>query len=582
MCGLVGIVALQGPVDSRFLGEMLDLLAHRGPDGRGVVRLDMNGQTMDTDAPALAAMGHTRLAVRDLSPAGSQPMFGEDGSVLLALNGEIYNYDDLRRRLERAGHLFKSRSDAETALHAYEEWGQAGLDMLEGMYGLALWDTKRQRLVLARDRLGIKPLYYFVDDKAILFASEIKALLPWPDLLVEMDEAALHEYLTHTYPVFDRTWFKGVRSLMPGQRLIMDQGHIRLSGRSRFEPHGHDTPADFDDRLRSALETSVIRHLAADVPLGAHLSGGLDSSAVVALCRPALDRLDTFSARFDEGQDYDESAYVAAMRDRYPIDHHFVTPDAKGLAADFKGLIRCLDMPQAGWGLYPQYRVAASVRRAGLKVVLTGHGGDELWGGYPWLRPEMRLEVAAKRRARHDDLALMFPGFEPGQEREAHIDAAPDELTGVLTWDVDHYLPALLTVEDRMSMAHGVESRVPLLDKALVELAAMLPVAARISNGWLKAPLRKALAGVLPEKVTTRTDKMGLPTPWGLWLRGVLKPWAKEILSAPRTRQRGLMDCDAALGLMAEHGRGIDHAPALWQAINVEMWRRVFVDGDRP
>ena len=627
MCGITGIYNIDGaPVERATLAGMAGAIRHRGPDGDGFYWDDAAG----------LGLAHLALRIIDLSDAARQPMANEDGRWRLVFNGEIYNYRELRPELCAHGHRFHSHSDSETILHAWEEWGAAALDRFNGMWAFALWDGQARRLVLARDRLGIKPLYYWWDGRTLAFASEIKALLAHPAILVQPNGAAIADYFAAMHPGGDHTWFTGIRRLLPGHTLTVDRDGLRIARYwdvpTEEDPPGARRESDYIDEIRALLESAVQLHLRSDVPVGAHLSGGVDSSAIVGLISHALaEPVQTFSGAFAEGAAYDERPYIHAVVRRWATRHHEVVPTWSDLPALLPRLVWHLDEPVVGAGAFPQYCVSRLTRAAGVIVVNGGQGGDELFGGYyGYLPAYLRSRLAALRRhpqpraaaslaadlahlaARPAMRAAAFGALRRGQRgrlqtsltptlpaffgpalRTAH--AAPGQpvnnppeayrppssaLGAALAYDLRHYLPGLLHVEDRTSMAWGLESRVPLLDVRLVEAAMRIPAALKMAGGEPKHILRRAVADLLPPSVAARRDKKGFPTPIAPWFAGPLHAWLTTQIASPAAHARALFAAPYVETLLAAHRAGqADHSRPLWMILNTHLWWSLFVEG---
>lgn len=598
MCGIAGVIHVDGrAADLRVLRRMGDVMAHRGPDDRGE----------HVDGPV--GLVHRRLAIIDLSDAGHQPMSNQDGSLWLVYNGEIYNYLELIDELRARGHEFRSRCDTEVVLHAYEEWGPDCLHRFNGMFAIALWDRARGRLWLARDRLGVKPLYYVAEPDRFAFASEIKALRELAGVGTRAHAPAIAQYLSVGHPVDDATWFAGVRRLMPGWTgTLTERGDLVL--KRYWDPidryrRSRDGAAD-PQRIRELLESSVSLRLRSDVPVGAHLSGGLDSSTVVALmARSGAEAVHTFSGAFREGAQFDERPYIRLMTTRFATVHHEVEPSADQVPASLASIVWHMDEPSAGYPVFSQFEVNRLVHQVGIKVVNGGQGGDEVFGGYtkyllPFhsrrLRncPRSPLALAAGlrevlrsglvrrtvRRLLDEHGGGLWHGYHPAFARavEGGSHAPPrvldEPLANEMYNDLRYYLPALLHVEDRTSMAFSIESRIPLLDYRLVELAAEISVGDKVRGGMLKAPLRSAMRDILPEEIVGRRDKRGFPTPMGLWLRGPLHDWARGVLRSEAMREARVLSPRHLDVVLAAHRRfhTYDGTRVLWPALNVALW----------
>jgi asparagine synthase (glutamine-hydrolysing) len=616
MCGIAGIVTRDGhAVTPSVVRSMCDVLRHRGPDDEGI------------RTGSGASLGMRRLSIID-PDAGRQPVGNEDGSVWAVLNGEIYNYRALRRELQAAGHVFRNGSDTETLVHLYEEHGLRLVDHLRGMFALALWDERRRLLLLARDRLGVKPLYYAEDGERLAFASELKALLMLPDLRPEIHWPAVAHLFTYLTTPSRDSIVSGIRKLPPGHLLVLKQGRqarLRPYWDVRFEPDASRRDAERVEELRALLDETVRLRLVSDVPVGAFLSGGLDSSAVVAtMTRLVGGPVKTFTVGFEE-PDYDERPHARRVAAAFGAEHHelVLEPD---LAAEIETIAWHLDEPFGDSSAIPTYMVSKLAAQH-VKVVLTGDGGDEVFAGYDRYRLEakrrrlnlpqaLRAPMGALARAlppgvrgrnflhnlalqgasryldastlmRRDALQRLFvpSAYErmtrddPAGELLALLrDGGDDWLSAVQYMDLKSSLPLdILTKVDRMSMAHSVEAREPLLDHRLIEWAATLPPDLRLRDGQTKWILREAIRGVVPQAILDR-PKRGFAVPLGRWFRGALGGYLRELLLSRRSRDRGILDVVETERLIAAHeaGRGLDLH--LWTLVSFELWCRLFLD----
>ena len=632
MCGITGLIVegALAPDDRGRVIAMRDVIRHRGPDDAGLY-LDER-----------AALGHRRLSIVDLA-AGHQPLANEDESIWIAFNGEIYNHADLRPVLEAAGHRYRTRSDTETIVHAYEQWGDGCVERLRGMFAFALWDAHRRRLLLARDRLGVKPLYWSRVGDRLLFGSEIKSLLASGLIVPRARESALPELLGTRYLSGEETLFDGIHRLMPGHTLVFENGEVRV--RQYWEiPVGRaaedltaQRDADLVDRFRALLEESVRIRLMADVPLGMFLSGGLDSSAIAALMAGMIDRpLQTFSVAFKD-RAFSELDYARQVSTAITADAHEIVIDDNDFFGALPRLLWHEDEPIAHPSSVPLYFVSALASRH-VKVVLTGEGSDELLAGYgkypralvnwraakayamvpeamrSWIAqsvvPSMpgRLARYAKRSflamprtaeamffdnfasigvarqrtllaCRYAALATPQQAYGPSRAFFDKPSANSTVLDRLLYTDLKTYLVELLMKQDQMSMAASIESRVPFLDHRLVEFVATLPPRLKLRGFTTKWILRDAVKRVLPAEILTRR-KMGFPVPFGLWMRGRWQSVARDVLLDRRTRERGIVDPAAIDRLIADHASGAQEGgDAIWSLMNLELWYRTFIDG---
>ncbi|MAD02214.1 MAG: asparagine synthase (glutamine-hydrolyzing) [Pseudoalteromonas sp.] len=603
MCGITGFINLDGSTpDLQTLEKMNNTMVHRGPDGFGHY-IDQG-----------TALAHRRLSIIDLSEAGKQPMSNQDGSIWVTFNGEIYNYVELAKTLEAKGYHFNSHCDTEVIVHAYKEYGKDCLKHFNGMYGFALWDKQNQTLFAARDRIGIKPLYYYFDGQVLVFGSELKALLAHSAVPVEPERSTIMEYLAFSTNWGNRSWFKNIKQLEPGCSLTLKDGKLTVEQYwdLDFQPDHSRSFGSFVEELQELLSDSIHLHLRADVPVGAHLSGGIDSSSVVALASGEVGRLHTFSGAFSEGAAYDEREFIDIVANQFNTRHHVTLPQGIDMQRILPDLLWHLDEPVAGPGSFPQYHVCQLVQDNGVKVVLGGQGGDELFGGYmpyyamavknmtqalkrgkklPPISELMRLPQYAHRYGYFNKFFGKAPNAAKGalwrlseQDNESihHVrqlafakSAHLDPFEKQSYQHVRYYLPTLLHVEDRTSMACSIESRVPLLDYRLAELAAKMPSWMKVRQGTLKFMLRQAMRGKTPDAVLNRTDKKGFPTPIGTWFKGPLSHWVKEVLNPATMLATDYIDPKVQQKLLDEHFAGVnDHGAQIWAMLNLEMWMR--------
>jgi asparagine synthase (glutamine-hydrolysing) len=620
VCGLCGVVALGRPAETDTVSRMAAELDHRGPDGDGAF-----------SAPGVA-LGFRRLAIIDLSDSGMQPFASADGELQLLHNGEVYNYRELRHELEAKGHRFRTATDTEVILTAYVEWGEECVRRFNGMWAIALWDARRRRLFCSRDRFGVKPFYYRFEGGRFVFASELKAFRADPGATLRPNPRAVRDfveqgYLDHT----DETFFDGIVPLPPAHSLTLDDGGLRTSRYWQLEPR--DAPAgDPAEAVRELFLDSVRLRLRSDVPVGTCLSGGLDSSAIACSvdhllrteadnARPVGDRQQTFTAFFDEAG-FDERPYAQAVVDRTRSNPHWITFDADELVEALPAIVETQDEPFGSTSIVAQWFVMREAARSGLKVMLDGQGGDETFAGYsgyfgPFLADlllrrqlgELRRELGAFRAlhgvtAAASAVAIARP-FVPerlrwrargrarggssllgGDLRElpmtAESNGAPydDQLHRQLHLILTRRgLPALLHYEDRNSMAHSLEARVPFLDFRLVELLFSLDSSQLIARGRTKAVLRRALGDLLPPVVRDRVDKLGFVTPERRWLRGPLGELASDVFASRAFAERGFVDAPAARRRLERHRSGeLQAGFELWRALGLELWARQFLD----
>lgn len=607
MCGIAGIIDFRGDTpDYCLLNQMGNVMSHRGPDDNGVFLTNGIGLT------------HRRLSIIDLSEAAHQPMANSKGTLWLIFNGEIYNYKELAGELKRSGHSFRSNSDSEVIIHAYEEWGTNCVSLFNGMFAFAIWDVSEHSLFAARDRLGIKPFYYWTNNRYFIFSSEIKSILLHPDISLEPNYQTIRRYLLHGNSDNDSTWYSGINQLMPGH--IIELSNQKLSIRQYWDlSFNIDYRRSYDsyaEELRSLLLDSVRLHVRSDVPVGSHLSGGIDSSSIVAMAKEELGNLHTFSAAYPDCKVADERKYIDIVSHKFETIHHLITPVAADVEYLLPKLIWLLDEPDIGPSILPMYRVSEAASSLGVKVLLGGQGADECFAGYPpfftlaaknmlmflgnneinpplteYLRiPEYLIKGGSVRRYLY---RLMRKKISAPWIRELgdshstfYSDSIPENIKTLKLLPLElhcyvelkHYLRGLLHLEDRMSMAWSVESRLPLLDYRIVEFSTRIPSWMKIRNGFTKAILRKATHGITPDQILRRKDKKGYPVPISKWFRHELKDYITRILSVNKLAASDLLDSDSVCTLLEQHFDGSkDNASILWRILNTELWFRMII-----
>jgi asparagine synthase (glutamine-hydrolysing) len=621
MCGIAGVMYFDRarPVDPATLKAMGDAIAHRGPDAEGFWR-----------GPGIG-LAHRRLSIIDLA-AGRQPLGNEDGSIQIVFNGEIYNHPDLRKYLLTRGHFFRTNSDTEVLVHQYEEDGESLVERLRGMFAFALWDGRNERLLLARDRVGIKPLYVYRDAEKVVFGSEIKAILAHPGVTRTLDPRALEDYLAYGMVSGPRSIFREIEKLQPAHTLLIERGSAAQPRRYwQLQLTADPTPSveEWQERIRDKLAETVKAHLIADVPVGAFLSGGVDSGAIVAGASKDAGALQTFSIGFHE-KEFSELPYARMVSERYGTRHteEVVTPDAASLLDE---LSLYYDEPFADPSALPTFLVSRLASRH-VKVVLSGDGGDEAFGGYAryahdlkeaslrrwlprwlrcgvlgrlsrvwpkadWLPRPLRLKTALtnlsleasaayantltlcrqplRRRLLSSDVRSELNGHDPGAiVTAAHAaTGGSDPLNGMLGADVATLLPDDFLVKvDRASMACGLEVRPPLLDHELLEMAARIPAKWKVNRGETKWIFKKAVEPMLPADTIWR-KKQGFELPVDAWLRGPLRPMFESAVLASGGKLTALVDKGQAASLYNRHLAGVGtHGPVLWSLLVLARW----------
>ncbi len=627
MCGISGIWNFDGaPVEQSAVLTMQDTLRHRGPDGEGTYVKENVG------------LGHRRLSIIDIA-GGKQPISNEDGSVWIVYNGEIYNFLELRAELEAKGHSFRTASDTEVIVHLYEELGPKCVQRLMGMFAFGLWDSKKQLMLLARDRLGLKPLYYLLDDARVLFASELKGIMAARGVDRTLDLEALDAYLTLDHIPSPRTIYRNVKKLPPAHILVLERGRSRIErywqlDMATLQDNAPSRSADeWSEGLEFLLRQSVRRRLLGDVPIGLLLSGGVDSSAVAALMAQESEQpVKSFSIG-TTADDFNELPYARMVAQRLGTEHHefIVEPDAVGI---LPGLVAAYDEPFADSSAVPTYYVAKMASQH-VKVCLAGDGGDELFAGYPWyqslsLEPRFggvprrlrqpllgslrkiwpeewrgadrlfdltrrdraeryaatkrRFSVRERSRILTPSLRQAFGGLDEsgGLLAFAREAASLDNVSAMQYTDLMSYLPEDLLVKvDRASMLHGLEVRLPLLDHEFVEFAATVPSHLKLNNGESKHILKRLISRWVPREAIYR-EKKGFGIPLEHWFRGELLPFTQEILLDDRTRRRGFLQVDSVATLLEKHRSGQTNplvtTHQIWNMLVLEIWCRRFLD----
>lgn len=617
MCGICGII---GSKDAKVIAEtMTQRLRHRGPDHSGIW------------GSGDVALGHTRLSIVDLSAAGNQPMTNENETIRLVANGEIYNSAELRDDLQEKGHFFRSRSDNEILLHLYEEQGESFLNRLNGMVAFAIWDEQRRTLLLGRDRLGIKPLYYCEADGYFAFASEIKALLSCSSIEHRINPEGLAQYLAYENTFGSHTLFRDIHLLEPAHVLTWMDGRKRIF---RYWRPGLNSESNADfagccEQYQAVVDRSVQRHLMGDVEVASYLSSGLDSTTVAYFAAGRMTHpLATFTGAFDEGGWFDETPGARAVAKAIGASHTEVRIGCEDLEKHFDDLVYSLDEPRMGMGAFSQYMVALQVADR-CKVILTGHGGDELFAGYPVFKLVHLLQEAARslfsvlawparvsatewphlayflgrkvmapgdslylpvimnngmrQRGLLPEVSRALAGIDPAEGARKILGDESDPYRRLILTYLLLYLPGLFVVEDKISMAHSLESRIPLCDNELVDLALSWPLAEKLHRNTLKAIPKTAMKGILPD-ILWHQPKRGFPTPLSKWLRGPLRNWMIERLVSPGSALQSLFRPDFVRKVVQSYLEGwqrryrpLDEIPThrIWALLSLEAWLRV-------
>ena len=627
MCGIAGIVNIHGgPVSPGVLRAMTDIVRHRGPDGEG--QWIRNG----------VGFGHRRLAIVDLSPSGAQPMQSADGALVITFNGEIYNWRELRTELAKRGATFRSQSDTEVLLEAYRAWGPRCLEKLNGMFAFAIWDARTSRVFLARDRFGVKPLYYRWDGQTLLFGSEIKSILQHPSVSVRVDQAALGEYFSFQNVFTDRTLFDGIKLLPRASSISLEMGRPESFDVTRwwdyqFVEEKGVSEGEYLEELDRLFQQAVERQVQADVEVGTYLSGGIDSGAVTCITARRFQNVKSFTAGFDlssaSGLEmaFDERAKAEILSAAYRTEHYQVVLKAGDMERILPDLVWHLEDLRVGQS-YPNYYVSRLASRF-VKVVLAGTGGDEIFAGYPWryyravknddagqyldkyyaywqrLVPEQH-RGSFFRPSVQRAMATHTPeaAFRSVLRRRSFLAMTPDDYVNhSLYFELSTFLSGLLVVEDKLSMAHGLETRVPFLDNDLVDFALRVPVKYKLKNvdkivridentpglkrqqyfdetGDGKLILRKALARYVPSGYANGR-KQGFSAPDGSWFRGQSIDYIRRLLHARDARIYDYLDPATVHTVLDEHVSGTtNHRLVIWSMLCFEWWLRRFRDGE--
>ena len=623
MCGIVGIFNTNGaPVSPVVLRKMTDAVSHRGPDGEGFY----------TDS--LIGLGHRRLAILDLTPAGHQPMMTEDRTVSITYNGEIYNFVELRVELEALGYKFRSNTDTEVVLNAFHKWGTDCLIRFNGMFAFAIWDKRTQTLTLARDRYGIKPLYYYQNKDTFLFASEIKSFLQHPDFNVELDFEALYEYFTFQNIFTDKTLFRGVKLLQPGHILQISLGNRNVSRQEYWdfnfrEVENHQSFDEATEEMNRLFCQAVQRQLVSDVEIGSYLSGGIDSGSITAIAARNFPYIKTFCIGFDLSSasglelGFDEREKAEMISAIYKTEHYEMVLKSGDMERCMEKLIWHLEDPRVGQS-YPNF-YAAKLAGKFVKVVLGGTGGDELFGGYPWRY--YRIAASTDFEDYVDNYYLYWQRLVPNRllqkifspvwdkvkhvwtrdilesvlkKRKDSLEKPQDYVNNSLYLEAKTFLHGLLLIEDKLSMAHGLESRVPFLDDDLVNFASQLPVDYKLkrldevlrineNEPGLKAAmyfektrdgkviLKETLRRYVPNGIVDQ-EKQGFSAPDASWFRGESIEYVKRTILDKKAKIFDYMDYDAVRELVQEHLEGRQNRRLfIWSLLNFELWLRTFL-----
>lgn len=622
MCGIVGAVNFKSTVDIRLINRMNNAIKHRGPNDEGYLLLNAHTKKYEirsgidtvkyykdnylsidstTKDDYNVAFGHRRLSILDLSELGHQPMSNENQSIWITFNGEIYNYEELKEELLKLGHVFKSNTDTEVIIHAYEQWGEECLKKFNGMWAFALFDFNKEMIFCSRDRFGVKPFYYYLDDSKFVFASEIKAILEDKSIKREVNDDIAYDYIRrarqdHT----NKTFFKGIYQIEPSSYMTISKGEAKVA---RYYNIGdfssNENLENSKDTFLSLLEDSIKLRLRSDVPFGSALSGGLDSSSIVSLVDSILkkqnskEKSHTFSSVFDNKK-YDEQEYIDAVNEEKGCIPHKISPKAEDLIHDIKKLVYLQDEPFGSLSIYAQWSVMKLVSQTDVKVLLDGQGADEILAGYSDSYDDYMCDlikqfnfskIVKELKARkkyigvpiHKSLGRIAYASIPenikaiyrGKNFKVKKMYKSKLKNGLYYMLCKYNLPSYLHYEDRNSMSFSIESRVPFLDYRLVEFAFSLPNKYKINEGTTKYIMREALEGILPEKVRDRKDKMGFVTPQVVWQENELKQFMEDVINCDKFKAR-------------KYFNKIDFNKVdpytTWRCVNMELWMEEFID----
>jgi len=625
VCGIVGWKSRK-KIDKNLIIKMTNVIAHRGPDGEGYYYESNN----------TLAFAHKRLSIID-PEHGQQPMKNQTADIVVTFNGTIYNFLELRRELIRFGHPIRSYSDTEVLLYSYLQWGEKCLERFNGMFAFVIHDKNKSILFGARDRMGEKPLYYFYNNENFIFASEIKAILASGKIKAKLNNESLHEYLTFQYYLDDNTLFDDILKLKPGHSFILNEKTMKLDVKEYWDI-GYDKEVEkygedyYVDKLRYLIDDSVALRLRADTSIGSYLSGGIDSSAVVALSALKLGttvQLETFTGKFAEGTDYDETKFALEVSKYINGNYNGITIRHNDFLNNIEDIIYYMDEPQAGPGAFSQYQVAKDANKK-VKVLLSGQGGDEVFLGYTryfiaYYEKMIKQNINNGGVYHQDILNTITPNlsqmdgyqdmmqsffaqglFEEDARRYFKLINRSASNESIFTkeflnddynlfekfdkifskhdtsivnkmsyYDLKIFLPSLLHVEDRISMAHGLESRAPLIDHRIIEFTVNIPEHIKFKNGMMKYLPKKIFQNVVPKSVLNRKDKKGFPTPTNLWFKTTLHDWIKDLLADKRTLERGFYEKEELIKLVNGSSK---FNRSLWGIINLELWHRKFID----
>jgi asparagine synthase (glutamine-hydrolysing) len=598
MCGITGF----NWEDNELLTKMLESIKHRGPDDRG------------TFTNNNFSLGHNRLSIIDLSEKGKNPLWNEDKTICILHNGEIYNYKILRNQLERKGHKFSSETDTEVILHGYEEYGENILEKLNGMFAFAIYNKETNEIFIARDRLGIKPLYYYKKEGKFMFASEIKAILQNKDIKRIPNNEAITEYLSFQNILDNKTFFQCINILLPGNYLKLKNNELEV--KEYWKPEFNYKKRTYQETIQEfqeILKESVERHMISDVPVGSYLSGGFDSGSITTLAAKENRNMKTFTCKFDIKGEFDETPCARAVAKQIDVNNYEVEVTKEDFINNIKKAIYHMDEPRVGIPVISQYHLSELVSNY-VKVVLTGHSGDELFAGYPVFQAKMYKKnplnlikiLKDKKRLNliyYTLLPLIYPEIKhgliiifPEKEKQKMLtkeflektkEYSPNKTVDNLITDnltpieklqylyLKTYLPGLFIAEDKMGMAHSIEARIPFCDKKMIDFALSIPIEQKLKDNELKGIIKNGMKGTIPD-ILYKQEKRGFPTPLGPWLKQGLDKYFKEILLSEKALNRKIYKKEYVEKLLKKSD--FWSANKLWCLLNIELWFNEFID----
>lgn len=611
MCGIAGVYNFDKKTpEVTLLREMGNAIEHRGPDHDGYYSNE-NG----------IGFCHRRLSIIDLTEQGNQPMANENETIWLVFNGEIFNYKELREDLIKKGYTFKSKTDTEVIIKSYEEYGIDCVKRFNGMFAFSLWDTKKNRFFAARDRIGIKPFYYYSNSKMFVFASEIKSILVHPDIPKEPNDSAITNYLLFDNPIDNQTWFKNIFSLDPATYLLIENGTLRTKKfwNIEFDIDYSRSYNSFRDELRETVIDSVRSHWQSDVPVGAHLSGGVDSSAIVSVASKVLKNdLHTFSSAFDLGKEFDERKEINIVSQDSKTHHHQISIQAEDLKDNLSKIIYHMDEPVVGPAILPMYRISELVKKSGVTVVNGGQGVDEMFGGYKPFFSLAARNILANYNQKSFPVSELFylpyylynggtlnrffdkfkksninynwvkakNVFEKTVEGHKNLQNETSKLNAFEKSSyvsMRYYLPALLHQEDRMSMAWSIESRVPMLDSRIIDLSLKIPSWYKVHKGMSKSIFRESVRGIVPDPILDNKIKRGYPTPTSVWFGNDLYEYIFTLFSDPNFSARKYVHTEVLLEILKEQKKDVSKNISfpIWKALVLNTWLKLNFDNSK-